>query len=115
MVDKRRKKEIVEIQDLPKKQEVMMEEKNPDRPKYNSAKVKCPYCDHEDEQKIKFSFTSSIPNLIECEACHYHYIVMQRVEIINTVVEIQDQLERSYNSAGIISRSAEAGTRDASV
>lgn len=112
MVKKATKKEFLEVPDLPKKVEPISDEKTADRPKYNLTKIKCPYCDCEAEQKIKYSFSGPQPNLIECAECHYHFIVMQRVEIVNSVIEIQQQLEAGSGFSA--HRSAEAGTRDAS-
>ena len=116
MADKKRSKVAPEAPIIEsKKTEVVSDEKSADRPKYNNTKIKCPYCDCEAEQKIKYSFSGNQPNLIECGECHYHFIVMQRVEIISTVIEIQDQLEQGSKSSTNFMRTAEAGTREASL
>jgi len=118
MVDKRRKKEVPEMQVETRKPELIshavQDEKTADRPKYNTSKIVCPYCDVEEEQKIKFSFSGAIPNLIECGNCHNHFIVQQKVEIINTIIDIQHQLDSSSKSANVLVTGGEAGTRDAS-
>jgi DNA-directed RNA polymerase subunit RPC12/RpoP len=111
MVDKRKKKEAQEVQEVAAKKTEIFH--NPDdRPKVKTQSIKCPYCEHQSEEKIKYSFSTPTPNLIECQECRYHFIVMQRVEIVSTVIEIQDQLERGSNVFG---RTAEAGTREASM
>jgi hypothetical protein len=82
-----------------------------DRPKYNTTAVKCPYCDTMSEQRTRFALGQSVPNLIECESCKNHFILMQKVEIVNTIVDIQDQLDKGQHPAAI-EMSGEAGMRE---
>jgi transcription elongation factor Elf1 len=85
-----------------------------DRPKYNTTAVKCPYCDVISEQRTRFAFGQAIPNLIECSECKNHFILLQKVEIVNTVVDIQHELDKGLHPEiqATTETTGEAGMRE---
>ena len=75
------------------------EKSSDEKPKINQVAITCPYCDETGQHKIRYSLTSSVPNLIECGACKYHFIAMQSTEIKLRIIEIQDQIEKAKSGA----------------
>jgi len=72
----------------------------PSNEKKHRINITCPYCDKSTLQKINYSMTSSIPNLIACPECKYNFIAIQKTNIKILIMEIQDGIEKIVTGSG---------------